>query len=179
MRKYTTTTDTAENLILEQLRDASVIGTGIPQSGRSEERVETIHYLLIVSLLLLSGCGYGGQSMDGEIVTENAPQNSAPPVTGTAGVSYESFDGGGPEFSVRIDDPEIASCESRRHYWKDDHEQMTGAGYQVTFTFTALKAGETTATISARSPIAENFDAVYAIKVDGAGGITLELLEES
>ena len=122
---------------------------------------------------------FGGiNTWDGEIVTENAPQNSATPVNGTASVSYESFDGGGPEFSVRIDDPEIASCESRRHYWKDDHEQMTGAGYEVIITFTALKAGETTATISARSPIAENFDAIYAIKVDDAGNIALELQEE-
>ncbi len=115
---------------------------------------------------------------DGEIMTENTPQNSTPPVNSTASVSYESFDGGGPEFSVQIGDPEIASYESRRQYWKDDHDQMTGAGYQVIFTFTALKAGETTATISARSPIADNFDAVYAVKVDDAGNITLELLEE-
>ena len=70
------------------------------------------------------------------------------------------------------------ACESRRRYWKDDHEQMTGAGYEVIITFTALKAGETTATISARSPIAENFDAIYAIKVDDAGNIALELQEE-
>ncbi len=122
---------------------------------------------------------FGGiNTWDGEIVTENAPQNSATPVNGTASVSYESFDGGGPEFSVRIDDPEIASCESRRRYWKDDHEQMTGAGYEVIITFTALKAGETTATISARSPVAENFDAIYAIQVDDAGNIALELQEE-
>lgn len=122
---------------------------------------------------------FGGiLTWDGEIVTENTPENSAPPVNGTASVSYESFDGGGPEFSVRIDDPEIASCESARHYFKDEHDQMTGAGYQVTFTFTARKAGETTATISARSPIADNFDAVYAIRVDGVGNITLKLLEE-
>ncbi len=122
---------------------------------------------------------FGGiNTWDGEIVTENAPQNSATPVNGTVSVSYESFDGGGPEFSVRIDDPEITSCESRRRYREDDHEQMTGAGYEVIITFTALKAGETTATISARSPIAENFDAIYAIQVDDAGNIALELQEE-
>lgn len=122
---------------------------------------------------------FGGiNTWDGEIVTENTPQNSAPPVNGTASVSYESFDGGGPEFSVKIDDPEIASWESQRHYWKDDHDQMTGAGYEVIITFTALKAGETTVTISARSPIADNFDAVYSIKVDDAGNIALELQEE-
>lgn len=114
----------------------------------------------------------------GEIVTENVPQNSVTPPNSTASVSYESFDGGGPEFSVRIDDPEITSCESRRNYWKDDHDQMTGAGYEVILTFTALKAGETTATISARSPVADNFDAVYAVQVDEAGNISLELLEE-
>ena len=111
----------------------------------------------------------------GEIVTEQ-PQQSAPPrESQTASVSFDSFDGGGPEFSVRIDDPEIAACESRRQYAKGDHEQMTGAGYQVIFTFTGLAAGETTATISARSPIADNFDAVYSIRVDDDGGVALEL----
>ena len=114
----------------------------------------------------------------GEIVTENAPEESKPPVKNTASVSFESFDGGGPEYSVRIDDPEISSYESKRHYYKDDHDQMTGAGYEVVFTFIGLKTGETKATISARSPIADNFDAVYSIKVDEAGNIALELLEE-
>ena len=114
---------------------------------------------------------FGGiNTWTGEIVTEEAP-----PEKQTASVSFDSFDGGGPEFSVRIDDPGIAACESRRQYAKDDHEQMTGAGYQVIFTFTGLSAGETTATISARSPIADNFDAVYSIRVDGDGGIALEL----
>ncbi len=114
----------------------------------------------------------------GEIVAENAPEESKPPVKNTASVSFESFDGGGPEYSVRIDDPEISSYESKRHYYKDDHDQMTGAGYEVVFTFIGLKTGETKATISARSPIADNFDAVYSIKVDEAGNIALELLEE-
>lgn len=115
----------------------------------------------------------------GEIVTENAPEESVPPVKTTASVSFESFDGGGPEFSARIGNPEIASYESQRHYYKDDHDQMTGAGYEVVFTFTGLKAGETKATISARSPIADNFDAVYSIKVDQPGNVTLEQLEET
>ena len=115
---------------------------------------------------------FGGiNTWTGEIVTEQPREKQ------TASVSFDSFDGGGPEFSVRIDDPEIAACESRRQYAKDDHEQMTGAGYQVIFTFTGLSAGETTATISARSPIADNFDAVYAIRVDGDGGVALELLD--
>ena len=108
----------------------------------------------------------------GEIVTETAP-----PAERTASVSFESFDGGGPEFSVRIEDPEIASWESARRYDRDDHDALDGAGYTVTFTFTARKPGETTATISARSPIAENFDATYAVRVDDAGGIALEELE--
>ena len=56
---------------------------------------------------------------------------------------------------------------------------MTGAGFTVTFTFTGLKAGETTATISAHSPIADNFDAVYAVRVDDALNISLEEVENT
>ncbi len=123
---------------------------------------------------------FGGiLTWDGEIVTEDAPQISAPPVKNEVSVSFDSFDGGGPEFSIRIDDPDIVSCVRTKKYDRDDHDEMTGAGFTVTFTFTGLKAGETTATISARSPIADNFDAVYAVRVDNALNISLEEVENT
>ena len=115
----------------------------------------------------------------GEIVTEDAPQNSAPSAKNEVSVSFDSFDGGGPEFSIRIEDPDIVSCVRTKKYDREDHDEMTGAGFKITFTFTGLKAGETTATISARSPIADNYDAVYAVRVDDALNISLEEVEDT
>jgi rhodanese-related sulfurtransferase len=124
----------------------------------------------------LAGMGYtniyefgGINTWPGEIVTEEAPS-----VKQTASVSFDSFDGGGPEFTVRIADPEIVSCAAERRYHRADHDEIDGAGYTVTFTFTGLKPGETEVTISARSPIADNFDALYAVRVDAGGAVALE-----
>ena len=114
----------------------------------------------------------------GEIVTGREPQGAAPPENNEVRLSFDSFDGGGPEFSVQIADPEIVSCTRTKQYDREDHDEMTGAGYSVTFTFCGRKAGEATVTISARSPIAENFDACYAVTVDDALNISMRRLEE-
>jgi len=108
----------------------------------------------------------------GEVVTEETP--AAPR---TASLRFDSFDGGGPEFSVEIADPELVECAGSRSYASADHEEENGAGYTVTFTFTGVKPGQTTAVIRARSPIAENFDAVYAVTVDETLNVTLEQTE--
>lgn len=110
----------------------------------------------------------------GEVVTEAAP--AAPQ---TASLRFDSFDGGGPEFSVEIADPELVSCVCSRSYVSADHEDVDGAGYTVTFTFTGLRPGQTTATVQARSPIAENFDAVYAVTVDDRLNVALEQTDYS
>lgn len=83
-----------------------------------------------------------------------------------ARLSFDSFDGGGPEFSWKIEDPDILEGRSEREYKDDDHEEMDGAGYTVTLIFRGLKPGSTKVTVSARSPIADNFDNEYLAKVD-------------
>ncbi len=95
--------------------------------------------------------------------------------SGKAILEFDSFDGGGPEFRVLVD-PEIVSCESSVWYFKDDHEKMTGAGYRVTYTFTGLTPGETEMTIEERSPIADNLDHTYLVKVDADLNTTIEHL---
>ena len=94
-------------------------------------------------------------------------------------LSYDSFDGGGPEFSVTVDDPQIVACSSERKYHKANHEELTGAGYTELLTFKGLRPGTTTVTVSARSPIADNFDETYRAVVDSALKISLTLLESS
>lgn len=97
--------------------------------------------------------------------TDGAPKD--------AELSFESFDGGGPEYRVVLDDPALLSYRSDVYYYKEDHEQMTGAGYRVAYTFTGLKAGATTLIVESRSPIAGNCDYVYDAVVDEALNVTL------
>lgn len=51
---------------------------------------------------------------------------------------------------------------------------MTGASYNVIFSFAGLKEGTTVLTVSARSPIAENYDETYSVAVDSEL-VTLQL----
>ena len=117
-----------------------------------------IQYALLIALL--------GLAMNGGAASASAaPQ--------TAVLTFYSFDGGGPEYQIEIDDPEIVTWTSRREYDDPDHDNMTGAGYQVIFTFEGLKPGETALTVSARSPLMEGFDASFAVLVDDALNVTL------
>ncbi len=116
---------------------------------------------------------FGGiSSWTGDVVT-SAEEIKIMSVT----VPYRSFDGGGPEYTVTIEDPTVAVCEITRKYDSADHEEIDGAGCAVNCKFTGLAAGETKATISARSPIAENFDDIYRIRVGEDLTISLELIE--
>ena len=94
----------------------------------------------------------------------------------TATLSFDSFDGGGPEFNVVIADESVVSYDSKVKYNKPDHEKLNGAGYDVIITFTGIKQGETTAVIEERSPIADNLDHKYRITVDNELNVQLELL---
>lgn len=82
-----------------------------------------------------------------------------------AKLSFDSFDGGGPEFSWEIEDTDILECRSEREYKDDDHEEIDGAGYTVTLIFKGLKPGITKVTVSARSPVADEFDNEYLARV--------------
>ena len=92
----------------------------------------------------------------------------------SAALSFESFDGGGPDFNVIIEDESIVSYTSTRKYDSEDHEMMTGAGYDVIFTFTGTKPGETDMLIEARSPIAENLDIKYKVIVSEDLSVKIE-----
>ena len=84
----------------------------------------------------------------------------------TARVSFESFDGGGPEFTVIIEDEDIADYYAAVVYDRPDHEEMNGAGKNVVVEFGGLEAGETQVLIKERSPIADNLDHRYRLIVD-------------
>ena len=93
-----------------------------------------------------------------------------------ATLSFDSFDGGGPEFNVVIADEDIVSYTGKAKYYDADHEELCGAGYDEIITFTGLKPGETTAVIEERSPIADNLDHEYRITVDDELNVQIEQL---
>lgn len=91
----------------------------------------------------------------------------------TAQLAFHSFDGGGPEFTVKISDPRILSCSMRRDYGSNAGKDLCGAGYTVFCTFTGLEAGETAVTIEERSPIADNLDHFYTAAVSEDLAVTI------
>lgn len=93
--------------------------------------------------------------------------------TEDAVLTLDSFDGGGPVYSVTVEDPTVVTFDCDKQYGNPKHEEMDGAAYTVRYTFIGLKPGATTAVLSARSPIADNYDAVYAVTVDEALRVTL------
>ena len=91
-------------------------------------------------------------------------------------LSFDSFDGGGPLFTEVIADESVVTCSGERKYRKPDHEKMNGAGYDMVYTFTGHKPGITLLTVSARSPIADNYDKWYVVSVDEELRVTLSHL---
>lgn len=92
-------------------------------------------------------------------------------------LSFNSFDGGGPEFSVEIEDPSIITYTSEHIYAKEDHEELCGAGYDVIFTFKGSKPGSTVITVFSSSPIIEPEAYTYVATVDENLKINLESRE--
>ena len=126
--------------------------------------------LILLGVLLLTGIMLNGQFV-------SAGNTIMRMLTGKeqAMLSFHSFDGGGPRYSIELDS-DIVSYESKKEYDKPDHKRMRGAGYDVIFTFTGLKTGETVVTVKKRSPIheRENEDRKYRLKVDKDLNVTIE-----
>ena len=93
-----------------------------------------------------------------------------------AKLSFESFDGGGPDFNVLIADEGIVSYETEVKYHSSDHGEMTGSGFDKIITFTGIKPGETTVIVEERSPIADNLDHKCRVTVDDELNVKIELL---
>ena len=91
-----------------------------------------------------------------------------------AKLSFQSFDGGGPEFIIVPADKELFTFELRKNYNDPDHAKKCGSAFDVTITFRGLKPGETSMTIEERSPCAGNFDRIYQVKVDEKLNVSIE-----
>ena len=96
----------------------------------------------------------------------------------TAELSFASFDGGGPEYRVKIEDPEILSCSGEIRYRDQNHEEIDGAGYDVVFTFSGKAPGSARVHVLSLSPIVGNEKFVYDAAVDENLNVTLEPLTQ-
>ena len=99
--------------------------------------------------------------------------NAASDDSDGAVLQFDSFDGGGPTYSVSVSDPSVLSYSSEQKYAKENHEELDGASYKVIYTFRGIQSGETTVTVSARSPIGDNYDSEYKAVVDKNLHVTL------
>ncbi len=91
-------------------------------------------------------------------------------------LSYDSFDGGGPEYTVEIEDDSLLDYEIAKKYYSENHAEEDGSSYAVSIVFTGLKTGSTAVTISARSPVGINYDEVYRADTDENLNVNMTLL---
>ena len=148
-------------------------------------RISPVLSILLGAGMIFSlfGCGSNLQKQDGDDMEKKTSyaqisQDEASDDSGTekAKLSFESFDGGGPEFNVSVSDESIVSYETEVKYHSSDHGEMTGSGFDKIITFTGIKPGETTVVIEERSPIADNLDHKYRVTVDDELNVQIEQL---
>ncbi len=116
--------------------------------------------LICAGFMIQASCGSGA-----------SPQADAGEKT--AKLTFASFDGGGPSYSCELGDPSLVSVTSEHQYYSEDHDRIEGAGYEVLFTFTGLKPGETELTVRSFSPIVEAQEWRYRVSVDDRLAVTL------
>lgn len=127
------------------------------------------NYLKIISVfifgVIIMFCLFGCKSQDNVNPVNTTAQNEVDydkhPV-----LVFGSFDGGGYEYSAKVEDEDIVSFTTKRDYGDQNLEEIDGASYDFIFTFTGIKAGTTEMKIEARSPIAAPEDYYYEIVVD-------------
>ena len=102
----------------------------------------------------------------------NASSNQAP--VGAAALSFDSFDGGGPEFNVIVDDECIVSYVKKTRYKDAGPANIDGAGKEIVIIFTGGKPGQTNVKIEERSPIGDNLDHLYKVTVDDDLDVSIE-----
>ena len=80
-------------------------------------------------------------------------------------LSFDSFDGGGHEYEVKIADPDIVEWTAYRDYGDENHEELNGASYDYVVILTAKAPGMTELMVHGTSPIIEEVTYLYTIEV--------------
>ena len=123
-------------------------------------------FFTFLTVLLVTAIPRTGQIMAGDDMAAAGAN---------AYLTFDSFDGGGPEYTVVLN-TDIVAYEHKGQYKDPNHEEMDGASYNVTFIFKGLKSGEGTLTVKERSPIAGNVDRTYSVRVDEALNVMISPL---
>lgn len=142
--------------------------------------------LIAAALLLCAGCMArlpqpGAPDPSTEPPAETDADESTTAVTADPGpacavLRFSSFDGGGPEFQVSAEDPELLSWSALRDYGDQPHEEQTGSAYDWVLTLRGRKPGTTRLTVTGSSPIVEPESYVYTVTVDEALNLSLRPL---
>ena len=114
----------------------------------------------------------------GEIVAEGKNTDSSDSTKSTV-LKFDSFDGGGYEYTVTLEDPELVSFTEKHDYGTSAHEIQSGSPYDVVFSFVGLKEGQTEMTVSATSPIIEPEEYTYIVTVDNDLNVTITEQEKA
>ena len=117
---------------------------------------------LLTGVYMIAGCTIFKEKTDGEPAT----------------LEFDSFDGGGPEYSAEIEDGSIAEISREKKYDKPDHDELDGAGYKVIYTITGKKPGKTRLTVSCTMRGDKEGDRVYEVTVAKNNKVTVEPVEE-
>ena len=119
-----------------------------------------------------------GETENAKTVTEEETRGSESSGTETrsedsVSLKFDSFDGGGHEYTVEIEDPSVIDYTSKRDYGSANYQEEDGSPFAMIFIFTGIKPGKTTISIYGRSPIMENEDSFYEAVVDEKLNVTL------
>ena len=86
---------------------------------------------------------------------------------------FDSFDGGGPVYSVSLFPKGIVTWSSKRFYARENHEELCGAGYEVLFTLHPLRTGVTEAVVTSEAFYGKE-ESRYRITVDQEFRVTCD-----
>ncbi len=92
-----------------------------------------------------------------------------------ATLQFDSFDGGGPKYKIKVKDKSIVKYTCEKQYKKANHEELDGAGFDIIYTFKGKKPGKTDIVVKGASPDNNNYRATYTAKVDKELNITIKL----
>lgn len=156
-----------------------MIGDDVAAQGQAPENGMLLYNTFISLRDALIFEAEGSSNFPHVVLPDGARLTKTAPAPGkTASLSFHSFDGGGPEYDVTIDDESVLACKRSVRYENWNHAFLKGAGYTVTFTFTGLKPGSTRASVSGWSPAAGGERRIYDATVDERLNVSLTLLAQ-
>ncbi len=113
------------------------------------------------------------------VTTDPAETSGKDPIDGSrAELRFDSFDGGGFEYTVTIEDTGIASYDAYADYGDQNHEEIDGASYDYVVTVYAVAPGSTTMEVVGSSPIMEEERYYYQIDVGDDLQITVTEIDD-